>query len=438
MANIWYVSKSGNNSNSGASYVLSKLTITGAIAVAASRDTIIVGSGLYNELLSVTNTLIFYADGNVILDGISLGGTLVNFPSGTPIVSFLPYSTGGTWTFQNSTGTYTISGTTNINYSITLKNCTLISNSNTYGVAFSTGGQTAITASYCVFVNFSTASIYSSNGNVATINIANCTFYNSTYAIYVPMAESYTGTVFYFYNNIFSNITTAIYINNSNTTWPTALNNNDYYSCTNFLRTTTGTYTTIAALQALGYGWEAQGMTTNPVFEDTANNILYPTVQLSPLLQIGAYPFSLIRGSNYNPDNKWNIIAAGGYDNTGWYNPDGNVTMVSNMFQLTSGSTGVIWSPVYDLGSSQIIQQFNIEGIQIWPSNMIDTTTTDVRPNYQTAEIRASATTFAQNNGVIAWTELKNKIDFITQGSTYMTGRYVQIRLTLQNADVAA
>lgn len=201
--------------------------------------------------------------------------------------------------------------------------------------------------------------------------------------------------------------------------------------------TGTGTYTTLAQVQAIN-GWEVGGMTTNPVFEDTTNGILYPTVQLSPLLQIGSYSYSLIRGSNYNPDSKWNIIAAGGYDNSGWYNPDGNVTMVSNMFQLTSGTTGVIWSPVYDLGSSQIIQQFNIEGIQIWPSNMIDTTTTDVRPNYQTAEIRASATTFAQNNGVIAWTELKNKIDFITQGSTYMTGRFVQVRITLQNADIAS
>jgi len=183
-----------------------------------------------------------------------------------------------------------------------------------------------------------------------------------------------------------------------------------------------------------------QGLSQNPNFIDPTNNIFYltsnPNITNNQILYYGAYPYcSITRGANYNPDGKW--IVTGSADNTGWYNPDGNITLVSGMFQLTSGTTGSLYSPVYDLGASRTISQFNVEAIQSWPTNMVDTTKTDVRPNYQTAEIRASAFTFAQNDAVITFTELKNKINFVTQGSTYMTGRYVQLRLLLRNDDVA-
>jgi len=193
------------------------------------------------------------------------------------------------------------------------------------------------------------------------------------------------------------------------------------------------TYTTLASIQALGYGWESTGMITNPAFEDPTNNILYPTVQLSALMTIGAYSYGYVTGPNFN-STTWNIIAGGGHDNSGWYNPDGNVTLVSGSFQLTTGTSGSIWSPVYQFTSVQSVSILNISAIQVWPTNMVDSTLADIEPNYQTAEIRASVTSFNQNDGVIAWTTVKNNIVF----SPPVIGYYVQVKLTLVNNDVPA
>ena len=444
MATTYYVNKSGSNANNGTTPTLAKLTITAGVALMATGDSLVVGSGLYNEYVNLTlagSTLIFYADGNVVIDGQGLTNPALIYlgDTGAAVVSFLPYATGGTWTFQNSSGgaIYQAGVGNGQNYQMYFTNCSFLGAS--YGIYTQAnyGNKQTIVLRNCIFSGNTTASIRtlgsSYSAQLVASSIHQCVFYNTPYA-YFDNNSNY-GIAGAFRGNVFHTCTTAIYLGIA----PSAtgsIDYNVYYNCTNLMNYLTVNKTTLAAVQALGFE-VAGGLTTNPVFEDVANNIFYPTVQLDPLVQRGTYPFSLIRGSNYNPDSKWNIIAAGGYDNSGWYNPDGNVTMVSNMFQLTSGTSGVIWSPVYDLGSSQIIQQFNVEAIQIWPANMVDTTTSDVRPNYQTAEIRVSASAFNQNNGVIAWTELKNKIDFITQGSTYMTGRYVQIRLTLRNADVA-
>jgi len=64
---------------------------------------------------------------------------------------------------------------------------------------------------------------------------------------------------------------------------------------------------------------------------------------------------------------------------------------------------------------------------------MADSNTADIRPNYQTSEIRASNSSFNQNDGVIAWTTVKNNIPF-----NYVAGQYVQIRITLTSVDVGA
>ena len=427
MANTWYVSKSGSNSNSGASYLLSKLTISAAILVAASGDSIVIGSGLYNEKLTVPIvTLALQADGIVILDGTSIVGNpaiVVNISSGTLLI--MPYTTGGQFIIQNHVGTNLISGASYFTANFT--NVTLISNSNTNAITFTSLGAPQ-TMNNCVFSGFTSVILGNTNGNPCTIN--NCTFYNCTSGI-VGTGSTATCT---FTNNIFSNLTTAWNVYAGSTV---ISNNNLYYMVTNWKVGAT-TYTSQATLQAAGY--DLNSLWQNPNFVDPTNNVFYltsnPNVTNNAYLYYGAYPYGLTRGNVYNPDNKW--LITGSFDNSGWYNPDGNITMVSSLFQLTTGTVGVIWSPVYDLGSSQTISQFGIEAFQVWPGSMVDTTKTDVRPNYQTSEIRASAVTFNQNDGVIAWAELKNKIPFTSQGSTNLTGRFVQLRLTLRADDVAA
>jgi len=54
VANVLYVSKSGNDSNSGTSLNLSKLTIKAALQIATNGTTIFVKSGDYTEINPIT------------------------------------------------------------------------------------------------------------------------------------------------------------------------------------------------------------------------------------------------------------------------------------------------------------------------------------------------------------------------------------------------
>jgi len=78
----YYVNKSGNDSDTGLTPALAKLTIQGGLnAMAASGDTLIVQSGVYSEAVirstSLAGTIL--ADGFVIMDGESTLGTGINF-----------------------------------------------------------------------------------------------------------------------------------------------------------------------------------------------------------------------------------------------------------------------------------------------------------------------------------------------------------------------
>ena len=445
----WYVSKSGNNGNAGTSYALSKLTISAAISVSSSGDSIVVGSGVYNEYVSLGVNLTLLADGNVVMDGTSLAtNPAITLPSSVNL-TIGAYSQGGWWMFQNyvttgssvpATGTSTnaiisTSGTAN-NY--TISNCIFIGTGSQSQFALNAmnGSSSTFQINNCVFSNFACAMILiGSNSNSPQGNITNNTLYNCGIGLWIRGTGSQIVNIV---NNIISNVTTAIQFPNNNCT-NASTNYNIYYAITNW-KTSGNTYTTLPAWAA-AVGSDANSLVQNPNFVDANHNVFYltsnPNTTNNAYLYYGAYPYGLTRGTNYNPDSKWNVIAGGGYDNSGWYNPDGNITLVSNLFQLTSGTVGVLWSPVYDLGTSKTITTFGIEGLQVWQTNMFDTTIKATVPHYQTTEIRASATTFNQNDAVIAWTELRNKIPFITQGSVNLTGRYVQLRITFRSNDTA-
>jgi len=443
-----YVSKSGNNGNAGTSYALSKLTISAAISVSSSGDSIVVGSGVYNEYVSLGVNLTLLADGNVVMDGTSLAANPAITLTAYVNLTIGAYSQGGWWMFQNyittgssvpalSTSTNAIISTSGYNNNYTISNCIFIGTGSRS--QFALNGMNTYSPTFqinnCVFSNFACAMILiGSNTNSPQGNITNNTLYNCGIGLWIRGTSSQIVNIV---NNIISNVTTAIQFPNNNCT-NASTNYNIYYAITNW-KTSGNTYTTLPAWAA-AVGSDANSLVQNPNFVDANNNVFYltsnPNTTNNAYLYYGAYPYGLTRGNVYNPDNKW--LITGSFDNSGWYNPDGNITMVSSLFQLTTGTVGVIWSPVYDLGSSQTISQFGIEAFQVWPGSMVDTTKTDVRPNYQTSEIRASAVTFNQNDGVIAWAELKNKIPFTSQGSTNLTGRFVQLRLTLRADDVAA
>ena len=52
MATTYYVNKSGSNANNGTTPTLAKLTITAGVALMATGDSLVVGSGFYNETIT--------------------------------------------------------------------------------------------------------------------------------------------------------------------------------------------------------------------------------------------------------------------------------------------------------------------------------------------------------------------------------------------------
>ena len=452
---IIYCSKSGSDSNNGSTYVLSKLTIQASITAAGAGGTVIVGSGWYNELLTVTlGSITMYADGNVVLDGQGLSGSGMIYLTGAVSngsISVLPYTTGGTWMFQNNPSTIFInqnnwSSTTTINFT----NCIFLGSPTPYWFTNGGSGQAggnpfAGLIKNCVFSNFSNKAInlitYATSAN---LTVTQCTFYNCVTALnysYYNTPAAFLGTIA---QNIFSNCTTAISMVPAMTT-AAILNNNDYYSCTHLLNNNGSNYDTLSAVQALGF--ESAGMTTNPQLLDPTHNIFYTGVNLNPLMQIGAYAYGKNTGSSKalaSTDTTWSVITSldsPAQSGTGWYNADGNITQdpTTKDLILSSGTSGIVVSPVYNLGSAQAITNINLGLTEIWATAgiasgaMIDTTASDVRPNYQTVEMRYSGSAFNQGDVSPSWAEYKYELSF-----TPVAAQYIQLRVTMRNNDAGA
>ncbi|MFA6065258.1 MAG: hypothetical protein WCW44_04880 [archaeon] len=432
---IKYVNKSGSDSYDGTSQTFvsgitgPKLTISGAITGSASGDTIIVGSGLYNERPSSTLRN-FYADGTVIVDGSGFGSGYLFQMSGGAGTSYTigAYTTGGQWIFQNNVGAallYLAVNTTTVYY---LNNCVFrYSPTNTIGVScYGGGGQTcAINMSYCVFSGAFTYAVQSNSGYSATSSIYYNTFYGCGTGFYAPQTH-----LTYMWNNIFSNITTAWYqVSATNATLVSF--NNQFYNITNW-RNVANTYTTLAQAQVAGF--EQGSIFEDPTLTDPANEVFFLET-VSPLgPKVGAYPFGLSRGAGNDSDSKW--IITGTADNSGWYNPDGNITKsgTTGSFELSGGTAGVLWSPVYNLSGVATFSRINLATVQYWPTNMVDTTGTDTQPNAQTMEVRVSNSTYNQGDASPSWTEVRYN-GTITPS---ITGQYIQFRITLRNNNVQA
>jgi hypothetical protein len=442
----YYVNKSGSDSNNGTTPTLAKLTIGAAIYTAASGDSIIVGSGSYNERISWANkALNIYADGIVVLDGTGVGGSGVPISytqsgSGGFTNNILPYTTGGKWIIQNHNISNDLLGNitiTNVYASggqgstLNINSFEIYCNINAKNgiVSRVTSGTSIVTASVvasnCVIIGYGAYGMYASSvtsNSIAYIKATNCTFYNCSIAMFASQYCLLNGGIYY---NIFHTNTTNI--KTISTPTYSLINYNIHHNQTNLLTVNTTNYTTLSAVQALGS--ELNGFAADPGLIDPANGVFY----LSSIGNYGAYPYSAItRGASYNPDSKWIITAA--KDDTGWYCAGGNITKsgVDGAFELSAGTSDTIESPVFDNGINNTTNSLiSIASDQTWPTHMADKTKTDIRPNYQTVEIRSSNTAFVQADASPSWVEV-NIESPITQ-----IGRYVQLRITLRNDDVA-
>lgn len=431
----YYVNKSGSDANNGTTPTLAKVTIQAGLNLMATGDSLVVGSGSYAErvTLATDKSLTFYADGVVVMDGTSLSGSgyALSFATGqgtaaVRTISVLPSLTGGKWVIKNynvssaTLGVVRFDGTSANGINANIKNMEVYGNiNNTVGVS---GPYMNCTATLCVFSGFSGYGVYESttHGASTVCSLTHNTFYNCGYGCYLVNTPSLL-SVFY---NIFHTCTTGTRRPSAPTV---AQNNNDYYNCTNMLDVTTTHYTTLPAVQAVGS--ELTGTNTNPNLIDPANGVFF----MSSLSAYGAHSYSsFTHGALANSDGKWIVTASA--DNTGWYNADGNITknVTDGAFELTAGTSGVIVSPVYDLGSNLSNTKISLVTQQTWPTNMVDQTKTDIRPNYQTVSIRASATTFNQDDVSPSWVESN-----IESPLTGINGQWVQVKMTLRSDDVA-
>ena len=424
-----YVNKSGNDSNAFPySPSTGKLTIQAGVTLMLSGDSVIVGSGNYNEKITITKYGSLLADGVVELDGNGLASNyLIQLGAVSVAGAFLidALSTGGYWIFKNNVGTAIWYSVQN-NNSYIFKNCKFISNSNTYGIYYNQPSALYMTIQNCIFSGFISAAIYTNGVNsTGTFTMLNSTLYNNLNGWW-QTGGVLTVNIFY---NIFHTCTTAYRTNQGMITSSSGYN--QFYNITNWVANGT-TYATFALLQAATIETVGSINAVDPQFEDAVNGIFYLKV-VSPLGRTqGAIPFGYTTGSNAS-DAKWIVTSSA--DNSGWYSSDGNIAKngTTGFFELVGGTSALLLSPVIDLGSVQAIKQINLGLDQTWPTSMIDTTNTDTKPNYQTVEIRGSGSTFTQNDAVISWTEVKTE-----QPISIVSGRYIQLRLTFRTNDVGA
>ncbi|MFA6065244.1 MAG: hypothetical protein WC746_05370 [archaeon] len=449
----WYVNKSGSDTYDGNSQTFvsgttgPKLTIQAMVTAASNLDVIYVGSGSYNERVATTvKGLTLYADGVVVMDGAGLLGTgsalsFTNLAAANYMV-IAKAPTGGKWVIKNYNGNAAVSPTLVITASANPPSATsYISDMELYGNVNNTTGFSPASAYQghpivirnCIFSGYSGYGILpvATGGGVSpTLYVTYSTFYNCGYGCVMSAGNGLMG---WCYNNLFH--TCGIDISKTAGAPGALVNFNSHYNWATLILKVGASlnYATLAAAQAVGC--ELNGFDSDPGLVDPANGVFF----LSSTGDYGAYPYSSIaRGSGYNPDSKW--VITGTIDTSGpgsgWYNPDGNVTKngTSNNFELSSGTSGVIWSPVYDLGSVQLLTQLNIAAVQTWGTNMLDKTNTDTAPNYQTVEVRASLNSFNQNDGSLNWTEVKMNMPF----ASAIAARYAQLKVTFRSDDVSA
>jgi hypothetical protein len=435
----YYVNKSGSNANNGTTVDLAKLTIQAAIGIATNADIIVVGSGFYNELLSIGISVRLQADGVVVVDGTGLTNNLVTFSkAGSTYLYFEQYNYSGKWIFQNSEGERVISYTSSTNASyLVMDNCHVRGNvANTYGVyaynSYASATGIHMTATQSVFANVPYA-VYTYTGHTNILILKYCTVYNSQYGVY--SGSNYVSDA-YINWCIFDTCVNAMRCIGRISGGYSRLysGENLFHTVTNFAVVHSTTYTSLATLQSAGY--EAGGVEADPEFLDADNDIFYLMTEPSIKRNIGALPFGMATGSAIaeSGDTTWRDSGSVA-DDSGWYNPDGNIDLNDeDEFELVSGTSGDIWSPVYDLGYVAVVKKAFADGVETWGTHMIDRTKTDVKPNYQTIEIRASYSSFYQSGDEIAWTEIKRGVETLSG----IVGRYVQLRVTLKNDDVEA
>lgn len=403
-ATTYYVGLWGDDGNSGLTWDLAKKSIGGAVAAAASGDTILVAPGTYAEVLacgakSLTITAIqtrktILASGST--PSISMNaGVQVTLTGITIFPTFVASN-------QNVVAG---AGTSSILVAI---DCSFIMTtpSNVAGFVGGASGGLPIVAQVtrCLFYTI-TGTVRAGLDITGTSIVNGCTFDiadvqtdgNAGGLIHTLNAGSYTIT-----NNILRCRTASRSVLLIDAI-PTALvlNYNRYHSnlsSTSYVRLSGVQYCALSELRAAGY--ETNGSQGNPLLADIVN--LAPYLPPGSTLctagfgggRIGAFPAAFVYSANSNP-LAWAAFV------------DTLMTYQSGQHALNDGeATGTFDSRILDLGSPYVITGIAIGADITPPTNIFDETNTGAHPEYWSAILRGDLNTFDPDGVAISWQEV--------------------------------
>lgn len=442
---IFYVNKSGNDSNTGLSEALAKLTIQAAITTAgAGTHTIIVQTGVYHEALVVSGagSISFLSDGQVVLDG-----------RGVLLIGAHVSQTANTWIFDRNTnkGGWRVRGYTqagfrvfNINstpiifvrnavveecavgYQGTVSGATAFAGeiTNTLfmdcGAGVSLNAPNNFTITNCTFVRCPTGLSIATTG--AGNSVRNCIFARAGIPAMQMLAYSGTGAVNInsnFNNLYFDGVSTAGY---------------------------SGTHTTLAAWQAaVGGGRDVSSISADPLFIDPAKDLFGITTNSPSFNAGGGAGNGVPKGqgsSGIGSSAQHEILGISSVANSSlWTNGVFVNTQIngSGRIELANPGTpvGTFATDVKDFGFNRRIRWISMKGVFNYPESVIDFDNNDTQPNRAKIEVRHSLTAFLKTDVSPAWVTVEDGDDIMAVLGVSQI-RYLQIRFTLRVDGVAA
>ena len=429
---IFYVTKSGNDANSGLALATPKLTIGSAVAAASSGDTVQVYRGVYKETVAPTQ-LIFTikAIGHVIIDGENLRSygiqwNNVNNPAMLRIVDGFEiknHLAAGIFTGANNAfGSWAMTW-------LTIRNVNI--HNNPRGIVGQVGTVSGFTLLDSIIHDCTTGVELDNGSDSSTYNshLERVTIYNCVKGTYRFGTGFLSGGNHTCRSVSFRNNGTDMYTGGPNNTQSS--NYNSFFGSTNVAHRDVTDYATVAAWNA-AFGQDANSLTADPLHVDFPLGLV-GLRETSPLIgaglngeNIGARGVCAFSGSNLFNAAEW---AAGLFTNT-------QLNGFNQVELVPPNVTGTYRSIVRDLGVAQTLRitGFDLASSETEPTDVLDFDNTDVNPNKKNIEVRMSMNNFGQGAAVPAYT-------VIEQGVTppvTLNGRFIQVRITLRTNGVNA
>lgn len=417
----WYVNaSSGNDGNSGASAALAKKTLAATYTALASGDRVFL-SGVFTDYwvmsaTSITKSFSAYALGYAELDmaAISYNGATARAFAGSFYFKGI--------VFSNAPQYGLLAGA---NSNIILHRCLFRG----MGNALVTDSGNFI-ARDCAFINNTYGIIPNSSADFMQAgSFERCVFAGNTKDVFFN--QYYANGQYYFRYCIFSSpvmldVSAAAVLNDLSI----QQDYNSYNFTGGYHITSGGNQTSLAnwqtAVSTSTTGRDANSVNAVPDIQDAVKGLFYPNIG-SVLLTQGdnnrpvGYPRPAYGISNNKNASLW---TGGNFSNTE-INGSGNIV-------LSAGQTDGYWqSDVIDLGASHDpVLRLNLYAVgEAEPGVVADYSLAD-SPNYYTARVRGSNSSFLKSDGSPAWVELPRNA-FVAE---YLdpTLRYWQIEITIK------